>query len=155
MVLNRPLLLAALGAVLPLASCYEEEDCGCYYEPVPELVTVLVEVYDPITNFVWEDVGVRVVSAWQEWSNATYTNPVVDYELTDQYGEAYFDSFDMALANVGFKEDAHGRAVVGPWEDIDDAVVTLEVYAPGFVPVLVNVPVSWDQPRVFVSVPFN
>jgi len=153
--LPRLLPATALAALLPLAGCIEEEDCGCYYEPVPELATILVEVYDPVTNFVWEDVGVRVVSAWQEWANATYANPVVSYELTDQYGEAFFDSYDLAVANVGFKEDGHGRAVIGPWEDVDDAIVTLEVYAPGFVPVFVNVAISWDQPRVFVAVPFN
>lgn len=98
--LPRLLPAAALLTLLPLAGCIEEEDCGCYYEPVPELVTVEVEVYDPVTNLVWENVGVRIVSAWQEWANATYTNPVVVYELTDQTGVVFLDSYDLAVANV-------------------------------------------------------
>ena len=57
-------------------------------------------------------------------------------------------------ADVGFVEDAFGAAVLGSGFSEDEALVVLEIDAFGFSPVIVEVPLSWDQPDVFVEVPF-
>jgi hypothetical protein len=43
---------------------------------------------------------------------------------------------------------------LGPRLDQDEALVVLEVSGVGFTPVIVEVPLRWDQPDVFVEVPF-
>lgn len=121
----------------------------------PRPVSIQVEVYDPTTNYVWENVSVRIVEADQEWSNTTYTNPIVEWYLTDRDGLVYFDEYLLAAADVGFPEDSSGAALIGPRSFEDEATVVLEVDAVGFTPVFVEVPLSWDRPDVFVSVPFN
>ena len=140
-----------------LAGC--EGDCDCDVPPPPpppppRLTSILVEVYDPQTNLVWENVSVRVVEAWQEWSSCLCVSPTVDYLLTDSGGRVLFDEYWLADAQVGFLEDDLGRAVLSPLLDEDDAVVLLEVTAVGFTPVFVEVPLNWEQPDVFVEVAF-
>ncbi|MGA1608012.1 MAG: hypothetical protein ACO4CT_13595, partial [Planctomycetota bacterium] len=72
-----------------------------------------IEVYDPFTGGVWEGVGVRVVQADQEWSGCVCVSPYAnDFALTDRTGLAYFSPFALAAAEVGFVEDAAGRAVL-------------------------------------------
>jgi hypothetical protein len=124
--------------------------------PAPaRLVSILVEVYDPITNAVWENVSVRVVEADQEWYGGVFASPYQDWFLTDAQGQVFLDEDLLALARVGFLEDDLGRAVLGPDTAEDEATVLLEVDAVGFSPVLVEVPLRWSQPDVFVQVPFN
>ena len=65
------------------------------------------------------------------------------------------DEYLLADAEVGFLEDSLGRAVLGPNGGEDQATVVLEIDAVGFMPVIVEVPLRWDQPDVFVEVPFN
>ena len=43
------------------------------------LVSIEVEVYDPITNFVWEGVSVRIVEADNEWSGCICPSPYLDW----------------------------------------------------------------------------
>ena len=121
----------------------------------PRLVSILVEVYDPVTNFVWENVSVQVLEADQEWSNCTCQSPYADWFLTDVEGRVLLDEYLLADAEVGFLEDSLGRAVLGPNGGEDQATVVLEIDAVGFMPVIVEVPLRWDQPDVFVEVPFN
>ena len=66
-----------------------------------------------------------------------------------------FRSFLLADARVGFLEDDQGRAVLGPASDEDEATVLIEVFATGFTPVFMQVPLQWSLPDVSVSVPFN
>ena len=120
----------------------------------PRLVSILVEVFDPDTNLVWEGVSVRVVEADQEWSGCTCVSPFLDFYDTDSTGRVLIDEFILADADVGFLTDDLGAAVLGPRFDEDEATVVLEIDAVGFAPVIVEVPVSWDQPDVFVEVPF-
>lgn len=121
----------------------------------PRLVSVLVEVYDPVTNLAWEGVSVRVVEADQEWSGCTCVNPFVDdWFLTDSTGRVLFDEYLLADSEVGFLEDRTGAAVLDPDFDRDEATIVLEIDAVGFAPVIVEVPISWDEPDVFVEVPF-
>jgi hypothetical protein len=52
------------------------------------------------------------------------------------------------------KTTCWSAAVLGSRAFEDDATVLLEISAPGFVPVYVDVPLSWSVPDVFVEVPF-
>ncbi len=122
---------------------------------VPRAVSILVEVYDPVTNLVWENVSVRVVEADQEWSRCTCSSPYQDWYLTDANGQVLLSEYELAAAAVGFQEDGAGRAILGPSYDEDQATVVLEIDALGFTPVIVEVALQWGQPDVFVEVPFN
>ena len=66
----------------------------------------------------------------------------------------YVDEYLLADAEVGFVEDEFGAAILSPLIYEDEALVVLEVDAVGFAPVIVEVPVSWHDPDVFVEVPF-
>jgi hypothetical protein len=149
----RPLLFLSLALVV--ASCRGGNSRATLRNESPRLVSILVEVYDPTTNLVWENVSVRVVEADQEWSQCTCVSPYVDWYLTDNTGRVLLDEYLLADADVGFVVDGGGRAVVGSRRDEDQATVVLEIDALGFVPVIVEVPLSWDQPDVFVEVPFD
>src|SRR5690606_37988288 len=98
------------------------------------------EVFDPVTNGVWENVGVRIVEAWNEWSDCRCpTTRPDEFLLTDASGLVYFAPEDIAWYDVGFAEDVDGRAVLGPGVHEDEASVLLEVWAEGFAPVFVQV----------------
>lgn len=124
--------------------------------PAPRPVEIEVEVYDPLSGGVWENVGVRIVQADQEWSSSTVVSPFPDdFALTDAAGLVYFSPFAIASYEVGFLLDEAGRAVLGPDVDEDEAYVLLEVWAPGFDPVFAEARLSWSEPYRFVSVPFE
>lgn len=151
-----PRLNLLLSSFLLLGACGGHHDHPAP-PPValPRPVSILVEVYDPITNLVWENVSVRVVEADQEWSRCTCSSPYQDWYLTDANGQVLLNEYVLATAAVGFQEDGAGRAMLGPNYDEDQATVVLEIDALGFTPVIVEVPLRWDQPDVFVEVPFN
>lgn len=156
--MHRGVMRAILAAFVPLilAGCSGgSRTVVVTAPPPPRPVSILVEVYDPATNFVWENVGVRVVEVDHEWSGCTCANPVVEWFLTDSTGQVLIDEFVLAASAVGFVEDHRGGAVIGSRSFEDQATVLLEIDALGFTPVLVEVPLSWDVPDVFVSVPFN
>lgn len=149
-----PLSCAALSVLF--AACGGGGGRSSNVQPAPaRLVSILVEVYDPVTNSVWENVSVRVVEADQEWYGGTFVSPYQDWFLTDANGRVFFDEDLLAAARVGFLEDASGRAVLGPAANEDQATVILEIDAVGFTPVFVQVPLRWDTPDVFVEVPFQ
>jgi hypothetical protein len=136
--------------------------CGHHHHSEPEsqpeedrFVSIEVEVYDPVTNLVWEGVSVRVVEAWQEWCGCIYVNPAEVWFLTDASGRVFLDEVTLGDARVGFLEDGDGCAVLSPFFDEDEATVLLEIAATGFTPVFIEVSLRWDQPDVFVEVPFN
>ena len=147
-----PSLLCILAS---LSACGRGGSTPTLRTPDPRPVSILVEVYDPVTNLVWENVSVRVVESYQEWAGGSYVSPYADYYLTDATGRVLLDEYVLAYADVGFVEDGNGRALLGADRFEDQATVTIEVDGVGFVPVLVDVPVRWDQPDVFVEVPFN
>ena len=148
-------VVLSLASVL-LLSCGGSKSRGgdVHVEP-PRLVSILVEVYDPVTDFVWENVSVRIAEADQEWCGCTYASPFDDWFLTDATGRVYLDEFLLADAQVGFVEDVDGRAILGAEKDRDEALVVQQIEADGFDPVVVEVPLRWDTPDVFVEVPFN
>jgi hypothetical protein len=124
--------------------------------PEPRLAAIEVEVYDPVSNYVWENVGVRVVRAWHEWSGVTVENPDDEqWYLTNQNGLVLLDARALGEARVGFREDLYGRAMIDPEAHVDEADVWLEVWSPGFSSVFVQVPLSFRTPTRFVSVPFE
>ena len=143
------LLLASL-----LAGCGSGRSVGAIIAPQPRLVSVLVEVYNPVTNFVWEDVSVRIVASDQEWSGCTCVSPYTEWFFTDSTGRVLFDEYLIAGAEVGFLEDSTGAAVLAPESHEDEATLVLEIGAVGFAPVIVEVSISWADPDVFVEVPF-
>lgn len=149
----RPSIAISVLFAAVACDCHDHHDPEYVYEP--HAVSILVEVYDPVTNFVWENVSVRIVESDQEWSGCTCVSPWVDWFLTDANGRVFFDEYALADAEVGFREDGNWRAVLYPYSYEDEATVVLEVDAVGFTPVIVEVPLRWDQPDVFVSVPFQ
>lgn len=152
----RPVLARlALLAAVAVSACSSDHSHATVHIPAARPVSILVEVYDPVTNFVWENVSVRVAESDQEWSQCTCTSPFEDWFLTDNTGQVLLDEFTIAAAEVGFVEDGAGRALLGSRRFEDTATVVLEIDAIGFTPVFVEVPLSWDQPDVFVQVPFE
>ncbi|MCC6673452.1 MAG: hypothetical protein IT458_20510 [Planctomycetes bacterium] len=147
--LPRLLPLVLLGA---LAACDCDED---YSEPLPRLAAIEVETYDPVTNLVWENMGVRIISAYQEWAGQEFRNPAPVWFLTGPTGRVYLDMQRLAEARVGFQEDADGNALLraGPTED--QAWVLLEIGAQGFTSVFAEVELAWYAPQRFVSVPIR
>lgn len=152
--MQRLILLPLALLLLGLSSCHR----GHRHAPPaasPRHVSIEVEVYDPVTNYVWVDVGVRIVESWQEWSDCECESPFRDnWFYTDDYGVAYFDSVDLADAQVGFAEDTYNRAVLSPDYHEDEASVLIEIYAPGLGSVFEWVDLSWDEPRVYIPVPY-
>ena len=113
-------------------------------------------MYDPQTNFVWENVGVRLVEADQEWSGRICSNPDrEDWYYTDTFGTVLFSPKDIADADIGFRVDELERAVISQHRDEDQAIVLLEVWSKGFRPVLWEVKLTYDKNDVFVSIPFE
>lgn len=147
-------LLTLLSVSLLSTACGGRRATPIVFVEQPRLVSILVEVYDPDTNFVWEGVSVRVFASDQEWSGCTCESPYFDYYKTDSTGRVLIDEYILADADVGFLTDDYGAAVLGPRSYEDEAVVVLEIDAIGFAPVYVEVPLSWDEPDVFVEVPF-
>jgi hypothetical protein len=145
-----------LVPLLLLSACWDDDDDDCdHCENLARPVSIEIEVYDPITQFVWEGVTVRIVEADQEWSGLTHVSPYQISLLTDSTGRVFIDEFMLASATIGFVEDPNGRAVLGDAEFEDEARVKFEISAEGFTPVTLLVPLSWDVPDVFVAVPFN
>ena len=143
-----------ISAAFLLAACGGSARRSAIVVEQPRLTSILVEVYDPNTNLAWENVSVRVVEADQEWSGCTCVSPYFDLFLTDIDGRVLLDEYILADAQVGFLEDSTGAAVLSPDFAEDEALVVLEIDALGFAPVIVEVPLRWDEPDVFVEVPF-
>jgi hypothetical protein len=145
----------AVPLSLAIAACGRHHDHPHARPDEPRRVGITVEVYDPVTNLVWENVSVRVVESWQEWAGGTFVSPWLDTYLTDASGRVRLDAFALADAEVGFLEDGSGRALLHPYRDEDEGTVLLEIDGDGFAPVFVEVPLRWDLPDVFVEVPFS
>ncbi|MGE0143368.1 MAG: hypothetical protein AB7I19_17550 [Planctomycetota bacterium] len=152
--LSRAPVVAVVALALAAVSCAPRPTL-VYIDP-PRPVSIEVQVYDPISGGVWQDVGVRIVQAEQEWSGCLCRSPFVDsFVLTDSSGFAYFSPLDLASYDVGFALDSRGRAVLAPGQFEDEARVLLEVWAPGFASVFVSVDLFWSQPSISIAVPFD
>jgi hypothetical protein len=139
--------------LLTLGACHHREDTTVVLAAEDRPVAIELEIYDPTTNFVWENVAVRVVEAEVDGAGMGYANIIPDqWFFSDQNGLVFLDSFVFADAQIGFLLNGAGQAVL---EFAEGARVVLEVDALGFTAVFVEVVLSWDQPQVFVSVPFS
>ncbi len=139
--------------LLTLVACHKREHTTVVVAAEERPVAIEVEIYDPTTNFVWENVAVRIVEAEVDGAGIGYANIIPDHWFfSDQNGLVYLDSFVFADAQIGFLINGAGQAVL---EFAEGARVVLQVDALGFTSVFVEVLLSWDQPQVFVSVPFN
>ena len=148
-------LVLVVVACLSTACHYGHGDDPVRFEH-NRLVAIEVEVYDPQTNFVWENVGVRLVQANQEWSGCVCTNPERDdWYYTDAFGSVVFSPKRIADADIGFKVDEIGEAIISQPPAEDEAIVLIEVWAENFKPVLREVRLTYDQNDVFVSIPFE
>lgn len=147
----------SVAVALVAAACHRGSDAVVVVTPdAPRPVSIEVEVYDPISGYVWQDVGVRVVEAYHEWSGCVCVTPYADdWYYTDPSGLVFLSEYALAAAEVGFTVDLLGRAEIAPAGNANEAVVTLEIWAPGFTSVFVDVDVTWGAPDVFVSVPFE
>jgi len=152
----RPSCSVLLPLFLLVACHHSSHDDPIIVAPVPALprpVAIEVEVYDPISGYVWENMGVRVVEAEVEATGCFCLSPFPDdWFYSDEYGLVYFAPQDLAYADVGFVENAYGEAVVLPDSYGDEALVILEIWAPGFLPVEVEVYLDWTQAETFISV---
>jgi hypothetical protein len=148
--------LASAFLALALLGCHGHGHRHVVGKPDPRPVSLAVEVYDPVTDFVWEGVGVRIVEGAMEWSGCVCPNPDQDqWYLTDGFGSVAWDAAALGDTGIGFLEDSFGRAVLAPEFDADEAFVLIELAAPGFPTVQYDILLSWDEPDVFVSIPYQ
>ena len=148
-------LVACSFLLLVVSGCSHGHRTTTTVQPTSRLVYVEVEAYDPVSGLVWEGVDVRIVEGWMERSGLVLTNPDPSFWYsTDQFGTALFSPLDLGDADIGFGLDPFGRARLDPFASEDEAIVTIELSVIGSPSVLVDVAVSWNEPDVFVSVPY-
>ena len=147
-------LLVAMTVAALASGCHSRRHHH-HHLAVDEPVSIEIEVYDPKTNRVWENVDVRIIEVEHEWSGCLCKNPKQnDFYKTDRDGIVYFSPELLAISDLGFLEDDRGRAVLSPDYLEDEATVYVEISAPGLGAVYERIELDWDQPRVFVSIPF-
>ncbi|MEZ5964432.1 MAG: hypothetical protein R3F56_11350 [Planctomycetota bacterium] len=152
--MRSPCLIAPLAALV-LAACGSRRTVLVTPKSARP-VEIEVEVYDPVTNYVWEGVSVRVVEGYHEWSGCTCQAGEPDLWLTtDETGRVLFTAEHLAAADIGFLENERGEAILEPDRESDEAFVLVELDAIGFDRAQFDVPLSWSEPSVFVSLPFS
>ena len=153
----RPFPLIAFSVLLAaLAGCTGRAKVVAVAPPSPHLVSIQIEAYDPVTNQVWVGLSVRVVEGWMEWSDLTIENPDPQaWSLTGGFGTVLFTENDLADARIGFVEDEFGRAILESGLAEDEAIVLVELAAPGSPSVFVDIDLTWESSDVFVSIPFE
>ena len=148
--------LLALSLLLPLAGFATSCSGRVVTEGrVARPATIEVEVYDRFDGRPLEGALVRVVSAWHERNGLEVFSPFTTFEYaTDATGYTFFDAFDFADYEVGFRVDLGGQAVLpfGPFED--EVLVTLEVRLPGEAPLQFDVAIDWGTPALLVEVDY-
>ncbi|MFN6147027.1 MAG: hypothetical protein ACK5AL_11765 [Planctomycetota bacterium] len=142
-----------MSALFALLAACGHDDCDPP-PPAPNPVSILVEVYDPATNLVLPGVRVRVIDAYQEWAGLYYESPYQDVFVTDAFGQVFLDEYLIAFQDVGFREDANGRALLFPGVGEDEAFVLVEVDADGSPPFFYELALSWGQPDIAVGLPY-
>jgi hypothetical protein len=147
-------LASLLALIALLAACGHRDDDPPPPPPEPNPVSILVEVYDPATNLALAGVRVRVIDAYQEWAGSYYESPFQDVFVTDASGQVFLDEYLLAFQDVGFREDANGRAMLFPGVLEDEAFVLLEVDADGSPPLFYEIPLSWALPDVAYGLPY-
>ena len=125
-------LIPLLLVTLVLSGCGRRNHSNPKPVAYDRLASLVIEVYDPDTNSVWEGVSVRIVEVEHEWSGRVVPNPIEDdWYVTGRDGTIEFTPKLLGMTNVGFFEDPFGRAVMSPDLDQDEAIVLIEVYGEG------------------------
>lgn len=154
--MKRIALISALFAASLAGGCHsahDDDDYGTVYYDEP--ASIEIEVYDPKTGYVWQDVSVRIVEVDHEWSGCICPNPTAnDFFYTDEFGVVYFSPELLYDMDLGFLEDGNGRAIMSPDELEDEASVLVEISAPGLGSIYERIELSWEDPRVYIQVPF-
>lgn len=147
-------LLIAMTVAALASGCHSRSHHSRHLA-VDEPVSIEIEVYDPKTNRVWENVDVRIIEVEHEWSGCLCKNPKQnDFYATDKEGIVYFSAERLGTSDLGFLEDDHHRAVLSPDYLEDEATVLVEISAPGMGAVYERIELDWDHSRVFISIPF-
>ena len=147
--------IAGLLVAVLASGCHSRRDRDPDPVAVSRPVSLEIEVYDPTTGYVWEDVSVRIIEVEHEWSNRIIENPFQnDYYLTDSFGVVYYSPELLAQTEIGFLEDGRGRAVLEPDFSEDEASILIEISAPGLGVVFERIDIDWEQPDVFIQIPF-
>ncbi len=153
--MKRIALFSALLTACTVGGCHASHGSDSAPIAYDEPVSIEIEVYDPTTGYVWQDVSVRIIEVDHEWSGSIRPNPTKnDYYYTDKFGVVFFSPELLAVSDLGFLEDDRGRAVLSPDYLEDEASVLVEISAPGLGRVYERIEISWDYPRVFIQVPF-
>ena len=152
--MKRTTISFAMICSLAVAGCshgHHDNTTTVFYD---RLTSLEVEVYDPLSNYVWENMAVRVVQVEHEWSGFVVVNPIVDdWFYTDSFGVVFFGSDLLGASGFGFLTDTFGRAVMSPDIFEDEAIVLLEIFD-GFGSLFYEVDMTWDNPRVLAQVAF-
>ena len=148
-------LLSAMLAAAIAGGCHSSHDDHHHDLLVDHPVSIEIEVYDPATNYVWENVSVRIIEIEHEWSNCVCPNPTQnDFYETDKFGIVYFSPENLGFSDLGFLIDDLDRAILSPDEFEDEATVLIEISAPGMGAIYERLELTWENSRLFVSVPF-
>lgn len=145
-------IASGLGLVvaLTLASCG-----GSRPDPAPKPVTLLITVIDSQDN-IWVDMPVRIVEAWNEWSN-DYRRGVEPWAVldSDDRGEAFFSSADIADAELGFLETDDRRAILAyeHWRNEAEYIVEVGTDRLGYIEVAI--PVDFRETHLDVVIEFE
>lgn len=147
--LQRISALALLASLSTLGSCGTHNDTE-YTKPVSLLITVVDE-----NGFAWEGMVVRILEAWNEWSD-DYREGVDPWATleTDDRGSVFFDSEDISSARLGFLEDPEGIATLSSKFDRNEAEFTIEVGHPTLGWIEVQVPVHYKSTHLDVEIEF-
>lgn len=147
---RRPVVLASL--LLLVAGC----GSGHHHHLDDHSQVSLVVVVHDKDGFAWENVEVRILEAWNEWSACVCKGKEPwSVDFTDRNGEVVFDPRTLALAELGFAEIPDGVAVLGSHHDEDEAILKLIVGHDSLGWVRVDVPLSFHDPHVELFVELN
>jgi hypothetical protein len=135
------LVLASL-AVLPSCDC--SDDCEIVLPP-PQLVGLTVEVRDGSTGLLLEGARVLLVSVTHEWSGCVCQSPFTVDGFTNQQGRVRISAHEFADAEIGFREDGFGNAILLHDSDQDEARVTLDIDGAQFGSAQVSIQLDWHH----------
>ncbi|HMQ23782.1 MAG TPA: hypothetical protein PKE00_14915 [Planctomycetota bacterium] len=143
------LRMLALAALLLLGACHRWHDHDC--KPVSLSITVVDS-----KNAVWQGMTVRLLEAWNEWSDDRRQGKDPWATLkTDDRGVVYFNSEDIASAELGFLEEPKGIAVLHSDRWRNEAVFTVEVGDDTLGWIEVEIPVRFPATHLDVEIEFE
>lgn len=145
-------VISSLGlvAALTLASCG-----GSRPDPDPRPVSLTITVVDSQDN-LWIDMPVRIHEAWNEWSDdyRRGKDPWATLKSDDR-GEVFFSSEDIADADLGFLETDDRRATLAYEHWRNEAEYTIEIGTDRLGYVELQIPVHFRNTHLDVIIEFE